>query len=285
MATPRIYWYPDPVGTLETTDLLEGISDIQETPGAVVADALNGQGDPSRSFLREDFRVRIIHERFGPVGGGALERACSTLQAHLNHGGFVGFSRDHAKTWCGIAGGSVVRGQAIFYSGGNGFSAWSSAGTVAASDEVVLESANPDALREVNTCSAINSGGDVTLGNSAVYTYGSKAICRWRDFYPVLWLPEDQVGKPIVTHDHRLNYTLDLTLAYSVSRALALWTSVSDPTYAKSWAGGKRDGSYSGGIGLRGTGGPSHGFSLEQRLGGSSGFDASLRSFSSRLRG
>lgn len=227
MGTPRIYWYPDPAGSLETLDFGEGLSDLQELPGALVEDAYTGDGYPFRSFLQGNFRIRIILERFGSPGTSSLERKFSSLQAHLDRGGFIGFSRDHAKTWASLAAPGPVRGDTTVYTGtGNGFTAWSSSGTPAEGDELVIESGAPEFQREIAVCAALTVTPAVHLPLSAgcIYTYNQGVIARWRDFYPVLFRPKDQVGRPIVTPDHRRNWTLDLTLEYPLAAVLSLWS-------------------------------------------------------------
>ena len=154
MATPRLYYYPDPDGSLETIDFGEGLSDLQELPSADVADAYNGAGVGYRSLLASTLRLRIVLERFGSVGTSSLERKLMSLQAHLAKGGLVGFSRDHAKTWAGKAQ-RPTRGDTVIYTNGNGFTAWSSSGNIVQNDEVVLETPHPDAYREVALVGAV----------------------------------------------------------------------------------------------------------------------------------
>jgi hypothetical protein len=234
MATPRIYWYPDPDGALKTIDFKEGLTDIQEFDDPDVVDAANGDETNTRTFRAIGRRVRIVLERFGPIAGGLLERDLVSLRSHLVKGGYIGFTRDHAKAWCGIRQGAATQGDTLFQTAGNGFTAWSPSGTLTSGDDVVIESPTPEAQQEVSTCSAINASGDVTLATALRYSYDGKVIARWRDFYPVCWLPQDQVRRPFLTHDRRLNYTLDLTLAYSVADVVSLW----DSNYATDYQSG-----------------------------------------------
>lgn len=228
MGQPRFYYYPDETGSLEVIDLGEGLSDLQETSAAIATDTYAADGKAYRSFQRDTFEVRIVLERFGTPGVSSLERKLQNLQSHLQRGGWVGFSRDHAKAWASIRSGAASRGDTIFYTGGSGFLSWSSSATLAAGDEVVIESAPPDSRREISTVSALSSGGDVSLGTALVYTYDGHPIIRWRDFYPTLRLAAGNL-RPIVTHDHRRNWTLDATFEYSVADHAALWTDYSTP--------------------------------------------------------
>lgn len=281
MGNPTLYWYPDESGSLEKLDFGQGVTDLQELPSADVDDAYSGDGAGYRSHHATTLRFRLILERFGTYGTSSLERKFVSLQAHLFKGGFVGFSRDHAKTWAAKASSYPSRGLSILYCGsGNGFSAWNSSADLAVGDEVVVESVHPDSLREVVV--AASGGGtprsQVQLDAPVVYTYAATTIVRWRDFYPVCWLPSDQVGRPIVTSDHRRNWTLDVTLEYLPAGVAALYEG-SDSQYSPDLPGGGvigpppggvvinpplRDQTYTGGFG---------GSSLDQLLAGAqSGF-------------
>ncbi len=228
MGTPRIYWYPDPLGSLENTDIGDVFSDIQEVDSARVVDVVAGDGTPFRDHLATVKRRRFVFERFGPVGSSELERDLKSLEAHLFKGRFIGITADHAKTWAATSSSPPTRGDTVLYCGpGTGFASWSSAGNLAEDDEVVVESAHPEAQHEVRLVDAPSGGTprtQVALKSPIIYSYSQPTVVRWKDFYPVCWLPDDQVGKPIVTGDHRRNFTLDITLEYCLTASLALFT-------------------------------------------------------------
>ncbi len=226
MGSPAIYWYPDAAGYLHTIDFGEGLSDLQETPTAIAEDAYGGDGTPYRHHQMAGLRVRIVLERFGTPGAVSLEREFSSLQAHLDRGGLIGFSADHARTWAGMTVTPPNQGAQLVTTGGNGFSAWSSSGSPVAGDEMVIEQGSPDWLREVVTCDTLAASPPTMIPtvDKIRYSYGGPVICRFRDFYPLLFRPKDQLGRAIVSHDHRRNYTLDLTLEYLLGATLDLWT-------------------------------------------------------------
>lgn len=220
MGTPRIYYYPESGGTLEEIDLGEELSDLTETPGAEVEDAVSFDGYFSRNLTRATYKVRLYLERFGTIGGSSLERKLKTLEAHLFAGGFIGFTRDETKAYASLSGGAVSRGQSLFYGAQNGFSNWASSAIPAEGDEVVMESAGVGARREYTTVSAFTAG-QVTLADSARYTHPGAPMLRHRDFYPVLYLAKEDL-RPTTSHDHRRNWTWELTLTYAPAMALAL---------------------------------------------------------------
>lgn len=252
MGNPCFYYYPDEGGSLEVIDLGEGLSDIEETPGADVADSYAGDRTPFRAWYASTFRVRLLLERFGTPGQSSVERALLSMQAHLARGGAVGFSRDHAKTWASIRSGAASRGDTSFPTAGNGFTGWSAAATLASGDEMVIE--DLAGRREITTTTNA-TGGELTLSPGLIYTYEGHPLVRWRDFYPALTLPADQVGRALVTHDHRRNWTLEAIFEFSVAAAIGLWGDSYQSPYGGLGGLALRDTSGLGGLGLDELGG------------------------------
>lgn len=220
---PAVFWYPDDAGTLEVLDFGRGLSALYELPDADASDAFGGGGEHYRSFRRGILRVRVTMERISALDstGQQLVRKIKSLQAHLDKGLPIGLTRRRDKAWAGKTHAAIQRGwSSVHVPGGNAFSAWYSSAALAASDEIVMESANPEALREYNKVSSIVTSGtntQVNLDNTAVYTLAEDpVVVRYQDFWPVCFLPEDQLGRGIIHPDggRRLTYTMDLTLEY-----------------------------------------------------------------------
>ena|SRR3990167_4446867 len=226
MGNPAFYVNYDAVGTLEVIDLGEEMSDIQCVPVRLRTDAYDG-GYSAQSVVHGGTeRVRLVLENFTSK---PLERALRTLSSHLERNGSIGFTMDTAKTYLGYRYSSHAwkRGDASLTTN-NAFTAWSSAGFLAADDDVTIESANPELFREYSNITSIS--GSVSTANKIVlspamrisFSTSLATICRWRWFWPVLRLPEDQLGTPIVTDDHRIAYTLDVELEYDINATAAL---------------------------------------------------------------
>jgi len=194
---------------LEVLDFASMFSDLQETDLWRRIDSRGGDGRVQSYFEGGNQRIRLVKERFR---SNTIERMLRSMSSHLGRGGRVGFSLDHAKSWAAYTTGGLSRGDTIVYTGGNAFRAWSASAVIAASDEIVIESPNPEALREIQSVTALGGGTQITISRGAIYTYSLPKMVRWRDFYPALFLPEDQISKPFLTHDRRLNWTLDITL-------------------------------------------------------------------------
>lgn len=233
MSDPRFYWEPDASGSLETIDLGEGLTDFQELPGGVrVEDSYNGANLAFRSFQGASRLYRITLERFGTPGSSPLERKLLNMETHLQRGGYVGFSRDHAKTWAAVVTTPPTRGDIVLHTGtGSGFRRWAPLATVVEGDEMVLESPPAEWNREFFLCGLTGGGGSgppTKIGipdNGAVYTYNEYPVVRWRDFIPTLRMPKSEVNRPYVPHDHRRNWTLNLVLEYNPAAVIALFNS------------------------------------------------------------
>ena len=237
MATwaPRIYWYPDPSGTLETLTLSH-VSTYDCTPVSTAADAQILHGGFVRAFSGVSYQIALVSDRFT---SDTMRMGLEALHAHLLAGGSVGLSLDHSKTWGALCGSTVSRGDAIVHLGTNGFAAWSTSGALAAADEFVVESPAPDSKQEplvVSTFIAATSTQIVPTAGPR-YTYAQKPFVRYRWFWPVCRMPVDAPN--LVENDGWRNFRMNLTLRYSPSDVIALFNGYRTP--------------YSGALPLRGT--------------------------------
>ena len=221
MGMPTIYWYPDPDGSVETLTFLENLSDLQVQPIRETYDAVTLSGGLYRRHAASRLQVRIVLENFTSE---EFYLKLQSLSAHLERGGSIGFSLDHDKTWGAFLASAQVaeRGdtqltlQAILTTTGalsaNYFRPWSAV-TLGSSDFVCINNANPEGFREYkNVTSISNTAFTITLDDGLLYTYASRPLLvRYRDFWPALKLREN-TSSPIVTSNHRIAYTLDLTL-------------------------------------------------------------------------
>lgn len=224
MGTPTFIWYPDG-GTLaasrEDTDLGEELSDLQVVPARErVTSAAMGGRHSSTVLSAAMEQVRIVNENMSNVN--ALVRTLYAMQAHLERGEVVGFTRNTAKAWAGYASASLSRGDTAIPTTGD---VWYYAGIAAlsAGDIVCIEGLGSEGHREYAAVDSV-SGTTVTLTTGLLYTYTDDIVMiRWRDYYPVLAWPQNQ-RQTILTHDRRLNWTLDVTLETDPDVLQALYT-------------------------------------------------------------
>jgi hypothetical protein len=169
--------------------------------------------------------ARVAKFTLARFTGAALIRDLLSLERHLQAGGVCAISLDHDKTFGAWAATRPTTGDTtVILPGGNQFTAFSSSGTIAAGDQISIESPNPEYLvdyDEVTTYAA----NVVTLTDGIRTSYQeSPVFVRYRDFYPVLRLPAGSVGRPLMTHDHRRNWTWDSPLVESPGDIAALQT-------------------------------------------------------------
>ena len=210
MGYPTFIWYPDGgsiYSSREDTAFAEEISDLQINPARSRVMSTSAGGRHSSTVLSAAMQtVRIVVENFT---GDAPVRSLLAMEAHLEKGGAVGFTRDPAKSWAGYATGSLARGDTALATTGD---VWFYAGTavLAAGDVVCVEGSGPEGNREYTVVQSV-SGTTVNVSPALKYTYSdSDVMIRWMDYYPVLVSPP--FDRTIMTHDRRLNWTFDVLL-------------------------------------------------------------------------
>ena len=208
MGNPTFYVYYDDAGALTVHDFGRNISDSYPMPTRRRTDSYGGTGLVSSMVGSASMRVMIRRER---TSDQSLVRVWRNVEDHLLAGGRVGFSWNHAKSWAGYAT-QPTAGDNLLYTGGNAFAPWSASAALASGDEIALETANPEGRREYTTVSSISVSRLITVGTSVLRTCESKTLVRWAGFFPVLFLPEDQLNKLRVTGDRGITWDLNLEL-------------------------------------------------------------------------
>ena len=222
---PVIYYYPSSGfdAQLVTIDLGEILSDLQMTPIRSAIDAMSYQGRFYRTNLNGRMKIRVLLERFTDR---ALVRKLYSLQSHLERGGLIGICENQNKAWAAYLNeGMGNSGQTVLETGGNVF--YNQTAALDALDEVVIQSSNPEVKREWNDVNLAVGSTDarITLSDALIHNYKQEPVLiRFHGFWPIMRLPADQLGRPIVTHDHRISYTLDLTLEEDVAALAAAST-------------------------------------------------------------
>lgn len=206
MANPYFYLYYTDAGPLTSHDFGRSISDLFPRPVRARVDSRGGDGAVSSAVGPAGMRVVVRRER---TSDQSLVRMWRNVEDHLLIGGRVGFSWDHSKTWAGFAS-SPTQGDSLLYTGGNAFSAWNSSAALAAGDEIVIETPNPEGRREYTTVTSI-TGGQISVP-AVSNTFAMKALVRWSGFFPALYLPEDQLERLRISSDRNITWNLDFEL-------------------------------------------------------------------------
>tara|TARA_R110002051_G_scaffold90457_1_gene159323 strand:+ start:887 stop:1795 length:909 start_codon:yes stop_codon:yes gene_type:complete len=227
MANSKLYFTPagTSYGGLDAIDFGETVSDMQITPYRVVSDGVSIGGRFSRTARRSGMRVRIVLERFTDF---RLAEKFYSLQSHLEAGGGFSFAVDSAKQFAafvesaGPSAGFSLRYD-VFTHAPRILAEYGAHG-LAADDVLHMESFGSGARREELQCSAYTSAASkIQTKTGAIYDHALPSMVRHRDFFPFLIWPQDQMGSPIITHDHRIAWTVDFTAEVYPAHLLAMY--------------------------------------------------------------
>ena len=133
-----------------------------------------------------------------------------SLQSHLEAGGGFSFAVDEDKKFAAFVtsyGGTAAR--KLFAHMDPILSEYGAHG-LAADDVIHLQSFGAGGRREELQVYTVSSDIFETK-TTAIYDHRMPIMARHRDFFPFLVWPQDQASTPILTSDHRISYTLDMT--------------------------------------------------------------------------
>ena len=217
----------------------EALSDLQVTPTRQSTDAVSLAGIHRRTNFAPGQDVRIILERFTDR---SMFRKFHNMINHLERGGYVSFGLDDTKAYGAAMNhvGPRYQGSARINVGENIYKDYSpntaanyapsGATTAPFGDELIIETAAPYGKREYHAAYAVTGDGTSTgaeidldtstgtavTGQQLQNDYTAGALVRISDFWPKLYLPAAAVGSQLLTHDHRISYTLDIGLRYCI---------------------------------------------------------------------
>lgn len=237
----KLWFFPDPNGTIEEIDLGETISDLQfnPSPNQSISEGLTGALSTTQFNSRA--RLRVVHERFTSA---ALARDFYALETHLKNGGLVAIAVEASQAWAGFAEAIPDRGDTSLTIAAQSFP-YQSSPTILNGDEVEVMGAQPYALREFCSVNGDTSGLTIALSESLRFSLsgiGSRwCFVRHRGFWPLLRLPKDQRDSPLVTHDHRISYTFDAQLEEAIDVLDALASVPENKSYTTTVEGGRNN--------------------------------------------
>ena len=221
--TAKFWFYPFPGNRLIEIDLGENVGELYSDYQVSVNDGVSLDGSIYRSVGRINEIVTIQRDRFALGEGLAVKFAA--MQNHLQRGGSVAFCSDSSKSWAYPIIRTPSSGNSSVKVGANPFvSAFGSVLPVV-NDYCVIESSNPGMIYEHGKISASNitaaGGGDISLVDKVHFNYDRASFIRYYRFWPFLKLPKSQAGKNIITNEHGVTFSLDLTLISDISGLMA----------------------------------------------------------------
>ncbi len=214
--TGTIYWYGG--GTALRTLETDTLSDLQVSTITDSAEEYTREGRAVGVYHHSLEVVRLVVERFSDA---AQERELRAIERHLHRGGWIGLSADHDRTWCARVTTPPQAGDTTIHTVGTALSSWSSSAALIAGDEVVIESVPPECHADVL---ALATPGALlpVLDEPVRVDFGEESLFRWRYCWPTLRLAARDRRPASVLSERGVNYTLDITLEYSVAAALEL---------------------------------------------------------------
>ncbi len=246
MGSPFFTWMPFvQFPTRIFLPLGEDLSDLQVTPTRQSSDAVTIAGLHRRTNFAPGQSVRVVLERFTDRG---MFRQFQNMINHLERGGYVSFGLDDTKAYGAAMNhvGPRYQGSARVEVGENLYvdyspntqSTYAPSGSTSApfGEELIIETPAPYGKREYHAAYAVTGDGTATgatidldaSSGSAVTNqqlqndYYAGALVRVSDFWPKLYLPSGSIGSPLLTHDHRISYTLDIGLQYCIPDLVAV---------------------------------------------------------------
>ena len=224
MAYPIFSWLPHQDGTSspirQYIELSEYLSDLQVTPQRDVSDTYAISGGVTRTMTRAWLNVRITLDRFSDR---AVFRDLTNMINHLERGGTVSFCNDKNKAYAArLDAAGISTGGTKIGAGENLYKKYSTTAVdfLQINDEVVVENEPPFAVRAIKKIAGKTEfdTGAASYTVDAAFTEAHRegAFIRYADFWPCLYLPKSQINSGVLTHDHRINYTLDINLQYII---------------------------------------------------------------------
>lgn len=215
MSRPSIWFYPTAGGAAEELNLGWSIQELTRIESYIRTTPTNGVGYPTSYGLLGRTRVRVRKER---VTSQALIAGLRAVESHLLRGGVIGVAADRSKMFAAYVSTGLYGGGSTIEGGGNIYqSIMSESQTLAAGDVVCLESGNPNYRREeltISTVSLASMTHSITTTTPIRFDRDASAgvMVRHRDCYPALYLPEDQLGRALVTSEHGALWTFEAEL-------------------------------------------------------------------------
>lgn len=220
MGTPRFYYYPQVGGTLEEAELNRPLTRLEQQDQPQRLDVYAGDQGAWGSFYGTRRRVRLVWERISLLTTSGQEdyRTLQAVIAHLQIGGYVGFSADSAKTWMASPGIGVRvwgRGASSLYTTSNLLTAWAPLASIGSGDQIAIESHPIYGQAEIRPVSSWTSSTRTLAlaGEKLVYDYqDTSPLLRWYRCWPALRMPADAVSVAPIVNERGLYFDCSLTL-------------------------------------------------------------------------
>ena len=226
MGNAAFYYYGSNA-QLITIDLGEGVNELYSEWEIDAATGVSLSGSMRR--VTGLYREQVTIQRDRMKGGLELANKLAALQCHLDKGGACAFTADTSKSWVYPLDATPSAGDTRIKVFDNPF--YQMFGVVTPSvggvdDYAALQSTSPGTFHEIKkvhaTTCAGKFGGTIDFSGSAPATSssngcsfdydGKPVFARWFRCWPLLKRSQSEIGNNIITNEHGLLYSLNLTL-------------------------------------------------------------------------
>jgi len=215
MGSPTIWYYPEDGGTLQAITLPD-LSSLEMLPDVDVVSARSRSGRTT-TYQFSSFRRWALAATFTDQ---ATLRALRSFEAHVWRGGAFAFALDSAKAWAGSARRQIVRGDTTILV--SPLSLLNPAATLAAGDDVWIESASPERRADMREVSSFSTS-SIVVDAAVSYTFrATPVVIRHADYFPSV--VQTAPGEPIVVDRGQRNafdFVIEMAEAPDNIRALA----------------------------------------------------------------
>lgn len=202
----RAFWYPSP-HSIQYTDIGIALSDLQELEqrDEYVEDAASG-----RRLSLQFWGNRAVDIKCEMIASRSVAGELETLQNHIRSRRIVAIAEEENAVLAGLGTSSLPMPGNTSVSFVSQFNAFGNP-TVADGDRFIITGGPSSYLREEVTAISWD-GHSLSLSSPIMYDYSDEPYIFVRDkrFHPFLRLRS--AGKPMVYHDRRVTWTLDLPM-------------------------------------------------------------------------
>lgn len=232
-----IWWYPDPLGTVEELNLKVPLTE-RGGPHMVVrsssADSFTGGRSLNVTGAREKIRIQLLN-----FTDRTVRTRCVSMINHLQHGGTIGLVEDTSRAWAAFARQAPARGATTVFTETNLLGNLSSSADPGGS-EVYLHGPQPRMRYEMQAATSWDSSdGRLIISPGLQWDWTNEAwiLVREAGTYPAMRLPREDLNGEFLTHDRENNFSLDLPLE-TAPQSLQAWADQYDVQLTGDEAGG-----------------------------------------------
>lgn len=219
MGNPKFYFFPEPSGSrLFTIEIPETLAEMFHEFKIDSASSVSYDGSQHVAVGANRRVITIQRDKF--KGAEDLAIKFEALQNHLDNGYSCAFSADSSKSWCYPVLQTPRSGDQSIQLGGDPFVGAVGSYSPSPNEYCNIISEQPRPSRSTNKIDSSwsslgwvpRSGGQLDFANRIEFSDSRPTWVHWYRYFPVLKRLEEDRGKPIVTNEHGVHFSLNIRL-------------------------------------------------------------------------